>query len=35
VKSLDEDIEAVRGAVLKELDVGRDVVVNVHSKPPF
>ena len=35
VKSLNEDIEAVRGAVLKELDAGRDVVINAHSKPPF
>jgi pimeloyl-ACP methyl ester carboxylesterase len=35
VENLNEDIEAVRGAVLKELDAGRDVVVNAHSKSPF
>lgn len=31
VKSLDEDIEAVRAVVLKEVDVGADVVVSAHS----
>jgi pimeloyl-ACP methyl ester carboxylesterase len=31
VASLDEDILAVREAVLKELDAGQDVVVNAHS----
>ena len=31
VTSLDEDIAAVRAAVVKELDEGRDVVVNAHS----
>lgn len=29
--SLDEDIAAIRNAVLKELDAGRDVVMNAHS----
>jgi pimeloyl-ACP methyl ester carboxylesterase len=31
VKSLDEDIDAVRTAVIRELDAGRDVMVNAHS----
>lgn len=31
VTSLDEDTEAVREAVLKELEDGRDVVVHAHS----
>jgi len=31
VTSLQEDIEVVRNAVLKELDGGHDVIVNVHS----
>jgi hypothetical protein len=30
VNGLDEDINAVRTAVMKKLDVGRDVTVNVH-----
>jgi pimeloyl-ACP methyl ester carboxylesterase len=30
VKSLDEDIAAVRSAVLKELDLGNSVIVNAH-----
>lgn len=29
--SLDEDIEAVRTTVLKELDAGNDVIINAHS----
>jgi pimeloyl-ACP methyl ester carboxylesterase len=32
VKSLDDDIAAVRSAVLKELETGNDVIVNSHSK---
>jgi hypothetical protein len=31
VSSLDEDIAAVRNAVMVELDAGRDVIVNAHS----
>jgi hypothetical protein len=31
VTSLDEDIAEIRGAVLKELDAGRDVMVHAHS----
>jgi len=31
VSSMDEDIAAVRNAVLVELDAGRDVIVNAHS----
>jgi pimeloyl-ACP methyl ester carboxylesterase len=31
VTSLDEDIKAVRTAVMKELDAGQDVIVNAHS----
>jgi pimeloyl-ACP methyl ester carboxylesterase len=31
VKSLDEDIDVVRTAVIRELDAGRDVMVNAHS----
>lgn len=31
VESLDEDIDAVRTVVLKELDAGLDVMVNAHS----
>ena len=31
VKTLDEDINAVRMAVLKELDTGHNVIVNSHS----
>ncbi|CZR50917.1 uncharacterized protein PAC_00791 [Phialocephala subalpina] len=29
--SLDEDIAAIRGVVLQELDAGHDVVINAHS----
>lgn len=32
VESIDPDIETVRAVVLKELDAGRDVVMNAHSK---
>ena len=32
VKSLDEDIETVRTAVLKELEAGNDVQINSHSE---
>ena len=28
---MDEDIAAIKSAVLKELDLGNDVVVNAHS----
>jgi hypothetical protein len=31
VTSLDEDIAAVRSAVLTEVDAGKDVIVNAHS----
>jgi hypothetical protein len=31
VDSLDEDIAAIRTVVLKELDAGLDVIMNVHS----
>ncbi|KAK0126311.1 hypothetical protein ONS95_007920 [Cadophora gregata] len=31
VKSLDEDIAAVRSVVLKEIDAGSDVIVSAHS----
>jgi hypothetical protein len=31
VTSLDEDIAAVRGAVLHELDAGNDVIIHAHS----
>jgi pimeloyl-ACP methyl ester carboxylesterase len=31
VTSLDEDIEAVRATVMKELDAGQDVIINAHS----
>lgn len=31
VSSLDEDIDTIRSAVLKELDLGNDVVVSSHS----
>jgi hypothetical protein len=31
VTSLDEDIAEIRGAVLKELDAGRDVMMHAHS----
>jgi len=31
VENLDEDIDAVRKAVLKELDAGQNVMVNAHS----
>jgi pimeloyl-ACP methyl ester carboxylesterase len=31
VTSLDEDIEAVRTTVIKELDAGKDVIINAHS----
>jgi hypothetical protein len=31
VTSLDEDIAEIRGAILKELDAGRDVMMHAHS----
>jgi pimeloyl-ACP methyl ester carboxylesterase len=31
VNNLDDDIAAVRTAVIKELDAGRNVMVNAHS----
>ena len=31
VQSLDDDIAAVRAAVLKEIDTGSDVIVSAHS----
>lgn len=35
LKSLNEDIEAVRTAVMKELDAGRNVMANAHSTSLF
>jgi pimeloyl-ACP methyl ester carboxylesterase len=31
VSSLDEDIKAIREVVVRELDSGSDVIVNIHS----
>lgn len=35
VTSLDQDIEAIRTAVMKELDADCDVMINAHSTTPF